>query len=500
MRKGYGNSFRSNAEEDMLGLAKFPSENPNPVFRVAENGALLYANEAAKSLLTRWRCHQGDVIPRGWCKMLLSTLDSGRGKTVEIKHEGRLFSFAITPIPEAGYVNVYGCDITERKEAEQKLRQQGEFLRNAIDSLKHPFYVINVDDFTIAMANTAAIGKAELPEGMTCYALTHRQLKPCDCLQHPCPIKVIRETHKPVVVEHTHYDKDGKPRTFEVHGYPIFDEYGNVKQVIEYNFDITERKQAELEREELLRTLEAKNRELQSIVYVASHDLKTPLINIKGFGEELTEHCRKLANLFKESLVDDVKCEIEKLLDESIPEAIEFIGAGTNRINMLINGLLQVSRVGTVEMHIERLGMNDLIKDIFKNIRYQAREHGVPMTADDLPDCIGDAAGTSQVFSNLIINSLKYMDPDRKGGIHISGRVEDDKSIYCVEDNGIGIAPEHQSKIFEVFHRLDPNDTVGGEGLGLAIAVRILDRLKSSIRLESEPGKGSRFFVSLPAA
>jgi signal transduction histidine kinase len=105
-----------------------------------------------------------------------------------------------------------------------------------------------------------------------------------------------------------------------------------------------------------------------------------------------------------------------------------------------------------------------------------------------------------QLFSNLVGNALKYLDTDRKSKIHISGTVDNDRSIYCVEDNGIGIEPNHQSKIFELFHRLNPDDSAGGDGLGLTIVTRILDRNKGSIWLESEKGKGSRFFVSLPNA
>jgi signal transduction histidine kinase len=104
------------------------------------------------------------------------------------------------------------------------------------------------------------------------------------------------------------------------------------------------------------------------------------------------------------------------------------------------------------------------------------------------------------VFTNLISNAIKYRDPAKEGIIRISGKVESGMSIYGVEDNGIGIAPAHQKKVFEIFHRLNPDNSVSGEGLGLTIITRIMDRLGGKIWVESEPGKGSKFFIALPTA
>jgi PAS domain S-box-containing protein len=135
-------------------------------------------------------------------------------------------------------------DITERKVAEQEMRQQSEFLSSVLESLTHPFYVIDAVDFTIQIANRAA--RVGGPSGSaTCYALTHARSRPCDTAEHPCPVAEIKRTGKPVTVEHIHYDRQGNARNVEVHGYPLFDDQGNVARVIEYSFDITERKQAE---------------------------------------------------------------------------------------------------------------------------------------------------------------------------------------------------------------------------------------------------------------
>jgi PAS domain S-box-containing protein len=135
-------------------------------------------------------------------------------------------------------------EITQRKQAEEQIRRKTEFLNLVLESLPHPFYVIDASDYTIKIANTAA-HKGALSKGITCYALTHKTDKPCGSARHPCPLETIKKTKEPVVLEHLHYDKDGNPRRVEVHGYPIFDNHGNVSQIIESSVDITERKRAE---------------------------------------------------------------------------------------------------------------------------------------------------------------------------------------------------------------------------------------------------------------
>ncbi len=167
-------------------------------------------------------------------------------------------------------------------------------------------------------------------------------------------------------------------------------------------------------------------------------------------------------------------------------------------MEVLINGLLHLSRVGTAEMDIARLDANKIVAKAADAMRFQMQENNVSFTCDDLPNCLGDEPQVSQVFSNLIDNAMKYLDGDREGHIHVSGFKDGQMSVYCVEDNGIGIESEHQKKIFEIFHRLDPEGSVDGEGLGLTIVSRIIARQEGKVWLESEKGKGSKFFVALP--
>ena len=168
--------------------------------------------------------------------------------------------------------------------AESELRQQNKFFHHVLESLTHPFYVLDANNYTIVMANSAA-RLGNLDAHPTCYALTHRRQFPCNGSEHICPLQEVKRTKQPVIVEHVHYDKDGNPRDMEVHAYPIFDENGNVAQMIEYSLDITDRKRLEKEIQEYAD-------KIKRFAYSVSHDLKNPLISINGLTKLLHRQYR----------------------------------------------------------------------------------------------------------------------------------------------------------------------------------------------------------------
>ncbi|MBN1764711.1 MAG: hypothetical protein JW860_05590 [Sedimentisphaerales bacterium] len=291
---------------------------------------------------------------------------------------------------------------------------------------------------------------------------------------------------------------EGGERFFEVRHSAMLDVSEKFTATIITLRDITSHKRARDDREQFLRTMSKKNKELQSIVYVASHDLRSPLVNIHGFSAILDEDCRLLYQSIANSDDAELIEKIGPLIHESIPKSLHFIRAGTIKMQSILDGLLQVSRIGTVKIHIEPLDVNEILGDILDAMNFQIQQQEIEITCDTLPACRGDREQINQVLSNLIDNAMKYRDLRRPGHIHISGWAEIDQSIYCVEDNGIGIPARCQERIFEMFHRLDPNGPVRGEGLGLSIISRILDRNHGRIWLESREGIGSKFFVALP--
>jgi len=171
-------------------------------------------------------------------------------------------------------------DITDRmlaeqelKESEEEFRKQNIFLNNILESLTHPFYVINVKDYTISLANSTASSEG-LEQGQYCYSLTHNNNKPCEapCV---CPLDEVKKTKRTYVVEHIHYDKEGNEKTYKIYGYPILDESGNVVQMIEYALNISDRKKAEqklIESEEKFRTIA--ERTLMGILITQDNQVK----------------------------------------------------------------------------------------------------------------------------------------------------------------------------------------------------------------------------------
>jgi PAS domain S-box-containing protein len=251
--------------ENALRFTQFSVDHSaDAAFWMGPNAKLFYVNEMAcrslgysrEELLTMsvhdidpnfpveaWPAHWSEVKERG-------------SFTIESHHRAK--NGLVFPVEvSVNYVvfegKEYNCafakDISERKQSENALRQHNEFLGCVMESLTHPFLVINTDDYTIDMANSAA-WKGELAEGMMCYEVSHHRDHPCDDIEHPCPLKHIKKTGLPITVEHIHYDPLGNARNVEVHGYPLFDDQGNITKMIEYCLDVTKRKQVEIALEE----------------------------------------------------------------------------------------------------------------------------------------------------------------------------------------------------------------------------------------------------------
>ncbi len=383
-----------------------------------------------------------------------------------------------------------GEDITERKKAEHIISTERQRLYALFDALP-AFVYLQAPDYTIKFANRYYKEHFGETAGKLCYESLWGRNEPCE----KCPTFKVFDAKKPQQWE-WHGAPDG--RIYEINDYPFTDADGSLL-VLELGFDITRRKAAEKEQERLTAELMIKNKELEQVLYVTSHDLRSPLVNVEGYGRELEYSVKDLISSIDHADVPSgITDKITPIVKEDIPESLHYIRTSVSKMDMLLRGILSLSRLGRYKLTIAEIDMNAMMSDIVDSHRFKLNEMKIKTDISRLPHCKGDSSQINQVFSNLLDNAVKYTDPERPGVIHISGYTEKNQSVYCMADNGIGIAPDHQDKIFEIFHQLEPN-RVKGEGMGLTIAHRIIERHKGKIWIESELGRGSRFFVSLPS-
>ncbi len=257
------------------------------------------------------------------------------------------------------------------------------------------------------------------------------------------------------------------------------------------------RKEAEDKVNKLNRELVTKNKELEQVVYVTSHDIRSPVVNILGFSDEMIKALNKLSDkIFNENNKIVNKEDIEFLLEKDIPHILSFIKISGQKIDKLLLALLKLSRLGRAAINKVNVDMNQLMSSLISTFEYKIHEENINIVVDDLPSCYTDEVQINQVFSNLIDNAIKYRSLEREAQIKITGKEVGDNIIYCVEDNGIGISETELDKIFDVFYRINPENQKG-EGMGLSLIKKTIERLDGKITIGSEEGVGSRFFINL---
>jgi PAS domain S-box-containing protein len=197
-------------------------------------------------------------LSEDWILSLMS--DAAMGKesdfNTSIERNDGIGYFRVKLVPTTFYDGTSGAtmileDVTKRRLAEQEVERQRDFLHRVMESVQHPFYVIDAKDYSVKLANSAS-QLGDLRQDTKCYTLTHGRSSPCSGDVHPCPLQKVKEEKKPITVEHIHHQISGPTRHLDVHAHPIFDEEGNVDQVVEYCLDITDRKQLELDIRRLL--------------------------------------------------------------------------------------------------------------------------------------------------------------------------------------------------------------------------------------------------------
>lgn len=270
---------------------------------------------------------------------------------------------------------------------------------------------------------------------------------------------------------------DGSPFPVEYWSYPIFQNGLTVGTVVAF-LDITERKRAAELLAKKVDELTRSNAELERFAYVASHDLQEPLRMVASYVQLLAKR-------------------YQGRLDADADDFIHYAADGATRMQQLINDLLAYSRVGTRGREFAPTDANRVLEDALFNLSHAINDSQAEITSDKLPSVAADGSQLTQVFQNLIGNAIKFCGKE-KPDIHVGVSLTQGEWRFTVRDNGIGIPPEHQERIFQIFQRLHSREEYPGTGIGLSICKRIVERHGGRIGVESAPGKGTTFWFTLP--
>lgn len=260
--------------------------------------------------------------------------------------------------------------------------------------------------------------------------------------------------------------------------FPLFDTEGTIYAVCGMSTDISDRKQAEIELQNQKQDLTRSNAELQQFAYVASHDLQEPLRMVVSYLELLERR---------------YKGQLDAKADVFIGYAVD----GATRMQTLINDLLNYSRVGTRGENFETVDCDIIVQNALRNLQVAIAQSNAVITYDTLPQVQADSSQLTQLFQNLIGNAIKFRG-EEPPQIHIAVERTDDKWLFSVKDNGIGIEPQYLERIFIIFQRLHSRTEYPGTGIGLSVCKKIVERHGGSLWVESQSGRGSTFHFTLP--
>ncbi len=375
----------------------------------------------------------------------------------------------------------------KEKQAEKEIKQSKIFLENVFESVLHPFCVINVEDYSIEMSNSAAKNSAIKNSNnnnlTTCYYLTHGNDKPCDEYGEHCPLKETVESGKPTIVEHLHRKKDGKLDYVEVHTYPIFGDDGKVSKIIEYSLDISKRKLVEeklIQLNNKLKELIATRDRLFSII---AHDLRSPFTSILGFSEILIENIRDLEITKTEEFIKDINTSAQNTL-------------------YLLDNLLNWAKTqtGNIIVQPKKINLSSIIQETIDLLNAPANIKSISLNLiqPDKIEIYVDENMVKTVLRNLISNAIKFT--NLGGNIDVSAISEGDQVEIIISDNGVGMNEDTQKSLFNISVKTTTPGTADekGSGLGLVLCKEFTEMLGGSIWVESEEGKGSDFKFTLP--
>jgi PAS domain S-box-containing protein len=465
--------------------------SPDPLVTIGSDGKITDVNWATE-LVTGYS--RDEIIGTDFSDYFTEP-EKARSGYQEVFREGRVFDYLleikhkdghVTPVlynasvyeDESGdVVGVFAAarDITERKKAEKELEFASKYNRSLIEASVDPLVTIGPDGKITDVNNSTESATGFVRDELIGTDFSDYFTEPEKArsgYQHVFQEGFVKDY--PLDIQH----KDGHITPVLYNASVYRDDSGDVIGVFAAARDITERKKAEkllkLKIEELARS----NAELEQFAYVSSHDLQEPLRMIGSYLQLLQRR-------------------YHGELDDKADKYINFAVDGASRMQNLINDLLEFSRVTTQAREFEPTDSELVLNQVLSNLEVSIKENEAVISHDQLPTVMADSTQLVQVFQNLISNAIKFRS-EKAPKIYISARKEDDQWIFSVDDNGIGIDLNHSERIFEVFKRLHKRREYPGTGIGLSICKKIIERHGGHIWVESEPGKGSVFYFTLP--
>jgi PAS domain S-box-containing protein len=510
------------AEERIRKLAEFPSENPTPVLRIAEDGSIMYANEASQPLLSLWECRLGECLSKDWSELISDVISSGLRKDVEVEYEGCVYFLTFAPIADAGYVNAYGLDITEHKETEEALQRRNHelaLLNQVSRDLTATLDLQQVIEQSL-QAVTETIGAEdasiwlwdeEQEDWLVCRAAFHqgRSLAPVN-LRLPSGQGIagwVAQEGESIIIGNTADDPRFFPGIDEQTGFrttaliavPL-----RVRGAVIGVLEVVNKRHGDFGAEDLalvetltasaaiaidnaqlvgaLRQhtveLEARNEELDAFAHTVAHDLKSPLGVITGLAGVLAEDYASMSG-------------------QELRQYLDMIAQSGHKINRIIDELLLLAVVRKLdEVEMEPLDMASVVAESRRRLAYMIDESQAKVALPDAwPVASGYGPWVEEVWANYLSNAIKY------GGqpphVEFGATEQADGTVrFWVRDNGPGLTPEEQDRLFTPFTRLD-QVRAKGHGLGLSIVRRIVEKLGGQVGVESEIGRGSKFYFTL---
>lgn len=458
------------------------------IYMAARDGAMLAINHTALELFE----YSKNELIQLTCKGLFSDEDSYLRFQQEIEKQGFVKDFEARMCKKSGSIidclvtahvltdshgDILGIqgiirDITEKKQAEQKIRLQNEFLVNVIESLAHPFIVIDAMDFKIKIANSAATGNPA-KDCATCYELNHGYDRPCSANEHQCVVREVVATRRPVTMEHFHFDDRGRQTENEVHAFPLFDGDGKVVQVIQYCIDITEKKRLEA-------IAEAANL-MDNLGYIFSgirHEIGNPINSVK-----------MALSVLSMNLDTYPRAKIREFVDRSQAEIL--------RVEYLLKALRNFSMFESPQ--VEPVNLHTFMETFMALVQQDFTDKGVQIqlsVADEQICALTDHRAFHQVMLNLMTNAADAFDHHDNAQITIDIKMLSSDLVQVrVSDNGRGMSTSERQNLFRPFFTSKPH----GTGLGLVIIKKMLAKMNSTIRIESSSGWGTTVSMCLPA-